>query len=104
VTATGPWTLELRPLSAAPVVGPGDTIEGTGDQVFRLEDGVATAVIKGGADGDFLNVEDFDLTTQMRSNPVFAQQPYFGRVVTLSPGYIAVFTMSPWSFVAESGH
>ena len=103
VTATGPWTLEVRPLSAAPVVGPGDTIDGTGDQVLRLKDGVATAVFQGGAVDDVLAVEDFDLITQMRSTLVFAQGPYFGRVVTLAPGYIAVHTMMPWSFVAESG-
>jgi hypothetical protein len=103
VTATGPWTVEIRPLSAAPSVGPGGTIEGTGDQVFRLEGGVATAVIKGGSDGDIFAVEDFDLITQIRNTLVFAQGPYFGRVVTLSPGYIAVHTMMPWSFIAESG-
>jgi hypothetical protein len=102
VTATGPWTLEVRPLSAAPSVGPGDTIDGAGDQVFRLEDGVATAVIQGGSDDDYLAVDDFDLVTQIRGTLVFAQSPYFGRVVTLSPGYVAVHTMSPWSFAAES--
>lgn len=103
VTATGPWTLEVRPLSTAPVVGPGDTTTGTGDQVFRLEDGVVTAVIQVEAEDDFLFVTNYNLATRMVSTPVMSGAPYHGRVVTLSPGYIAIHTMSPWSFVAESG-
>ena len=52
VDADGPWTLTVKPMAAAPVWDLATTLEGTGDQVYRV------VPLTGGQAGDFV---PFDL-------------------------------------------
>ena len=51
VEADGPWTITVKPTSAAPVWDLATTLEGTGDHVYRV------VPASGGTAGDFVSVD-----------------------------------------------
>ena len=101
VTATGPWSIEVRPLSTARVVGTPGTISGSGDEVFRVAGQAVTAYIQGNASGGSFGVSSYDLAGDWRSNPVVTNAPYEGTVVLAGPGLIEVAATGLWSFTTQ---
>lgn len=103
VTAVGSWSMQVRPLSSIPVLESGQTYQGEGSELFRVNGPISTAYVQyREADGYFWG-QSYDWATSYRSS--FGPNdmgPYVGRVV-MSPGYVSIQAWGPWTFTSETG-
>lgn len=99
ISANGPWYIEVRPISSARVIQAPGTIEGIGDDVFRVSGRTDTATIRGNdASRHFAVIVYGD---ERRRLVVNTTDPYDGRVIVGQAIMVEVDAEGPWAITFE---
>ena len=103
VKATGPWSIEVRPLSSARTLGTPGQIQGTGDDVILVTGSPSTARIVGNAEARYFGVKAYYSATTSYDLLANETDPYDGTVMfSKSNAYlIEVQASGPWSISTQ---
>jgi hypothetical protein len=94
VRATGPWRIEVLPLSVIPTFN--TSVKGDGDMVVRYTGNGSLAEITGNSDGRYFNVRTFGAHGTNRL--VSTSQPYAGsRQISGGPQFFEVQAVGSWT-------
>lgn len=99
VEATGPWQIELLPLSAARQLSVPGTLTGTGDEVIRLVGNAPDmATISGNAAGLYFGVISYDGGGDYCDLMVNVADPYSGTMIVRSCSeYLEIAAVGAWT-------
>jgi hypothetical protein len=99
VTATGAWSIEIRPLSSARTVGTPGQVQGTKDDVIRVTGNPSKAHIVGNAGSRYFGVWAYYGRSTMYDLLANETDPYDGTVMFSKPNayLIEVHASGPWS-------
>lgn len=96
VTATGPWTIKLAPLTSAPIYR-GGTYQGAGDTVLVVPNGSTATFTSGAAQANFVVTEyGSDGTPNLLVNAI-APPAYHGTVPLSPPSFLVVQAVGAWT-------
>jgi hypothetical protein len=105
ISATGAWTIEILPLSAARTLPAPGKVEGSGDEVLVLAGGIPDiATVTGNQAGRHFAVLPYTPDGQ----PIFGAMvnttdPYEGQILLDGEtGILAVTAVGPWSVAVET--
>lgn len=97
VSANGPWSLSIKSVSEVPKLIKGETFEGTGDGLLRLDEtqGLTTISVVGNSEGRYFGVRPHGSSSFSVINTT---DPYDGRV-RLEPGtlLLEITAIGDWS-------
>jgi hypothetical protein len=96
VDCQGPWHIELRDASTLVGVGPGETRQHRGDDVFVVR-GAHTLSISGNAGARHLGVQAYDLSNRQAAQLVDTSGPFQADVITPENALLVVQTNGEWS-------
>jgi hypothetical protein len=96
VDCQGPWHIELRDASTLVGVGPGETRQHRGDDVFVVR-GAHTLSISGNAGARHLGVQAYDLSNRQAAQLVDTSTPFQADVITPENVLLVVQTDGEWS-------
>jgi hypothetical protein len=98
VRATGPWSIEVLPLSVIPTFN--TSFQGDGDMVVRYTGDGSLAEITGNNDGRYFDVRAFGAHGTDRL--VSTSQPYAGsRQISGQPQFIEVQAVGSWTITVK---
>jgi hypothetical protein len=98
VRATGPWRIEVLPLSVIPTFN--TSVKGDGDMVVRYTGDGSLAEITGNNDGRYFDVRAFG--THGTDRLVSTSQPYAGsRQISGGPQFFEVQAVGPWTITVK---
>jgi hypothetical protein len=98
VRATGPWRIEVLPLSVIPTFN--TSVKGDGDMVVRYTGDGSLAEITGNNDGRYFDVRAFG--THGTERLVSTSQPYAGsRQISGGPQFFEVQAVGPWTITVK---
>jgi hypothetical protein len=101
VRASGPWRIEVLPLSVIPTFN--TSVKGDGDMVVRYTGDSSLAEITGNNDGRYFDVRAFGAHGTDRL--VSTSQPYAGsRQITGGPQFFEVQAVGPWTITVKVTH
>jgi hypothetical protein len=99
ISSAGPWTLTIKSVSETPVLTRGETLDGDGAFLVRLEptDSLTTLTVKGNADGRYFGVRQHG---DGSFSVINTTEPYDG-TVRLEPGssLLEINAFGAWSMV-----
>lgn len=99
ISSAGPWTLTIKSISETPLLAPGETLEGNGAFLLRLNptDSLTTLTVQGNIDGRYFGIRQHG---ERSSSVVNTTEPYDG-TVRLEPGssLLEVDSFGAWSIV-----
>lgn len=101
VEASGDWTIEIRSVYTAPIIAPGESMSGTGDEVVLLAGWPQTAHITGNAGATYFGVK----TCGTISNELLVNtdDPYDGTVLMKGDPYLmAIRAADDWTIELNS--
>jgi hypothetical protein len=98
VQATGPWRIEVLPLSVVPTFD--SSVKGIGDMVVRYAGDGSLAEITGNKDGRYFDVRAFGAHGTDRL--VSTSHPYAGsRLISGGPQFLEVQAVGPWTITVK---
>jgi hypothetical protein len=98
VRATGPWRIEVLPLSVIPTFN--TSVKGDGDMVVRYTGDGSLAEITGNKDGRYFDVRAFG--AHGTEHLVSTSQPYTGpHQISGRPQFFEVQAVGPWTITVK---
>lgn len=101
VTSNGPWKFTIKSISEVPYLAPGETVEGAGDSLVRLDEtsGLATVTVVGNDAGRYFGVRAHGDRT---SSVINTTDAYSG-TVRLGSGTILleITAIGSWSIILD---
>jgi hypothetical protein len=100
VDCQGPWHIELHDASTLAAVGPGETRQHRGDDVFVVQ-GAHTLSVSGNAEAHHLGVQAYDPSTRQAAQLVDTSAPFQADVIAPESALLVVQTDGDWSITND---